>query len=643
MSASLKVRWRTGLVVVLVVAVGLLVLGAQQQQIKNPDTLVIARGSTFGGLDAAWEYGSVVYAITINMYDKLYWYKGESITEYEPLLATEVPTLKNGLITVEPDGTAIYGFPIRKGVYFHYVGVRQEDSSIIWNDYDTLTEEERGKIFPGFGELTPEDVKYSYLRVLIQSRIGGGASDLMGPLTGYETIEDLAKDIAGVDDFSKVDEASLIKAFEVLDKVITVKGDTVEIHPLKPYIPFIDELAFCYNNMIWDKEWVIAQGGWPGTAETWIHYHNPSREDTVLYDKENGTGSFKLVSWDKAEKSITLERFEGYWGGPAKLKYIVRKYVPEWTTRRLMLEAGDADIVQVDEPYLEQVEAMEGIVVRKGLPTIRTEGYHFVFNVAADSPAIGSGKLDGNGIPPDFFSDINVRKGFAHAFNYDSYINEVWGGLPKRAKGPILEGYLGYRDDQPQYEYDLAKAEEYFRKAYDGQLWEVGFKFTAYYPEIWGEMAKLGLAIPQEALLEINPKFKMDIQVLDWVTYRSKRLGLSMPYWQSHHPGTPGDPNVTVKNWMKSDYYLAPQCGENFVALCKEKFDPLIIEAVATLDPVKREQIYDQLQGLAYDYSITVFTIGIVSNTVHRDWVQDLIWNPGLQFIRHYHDVWKGY
>ena len=32
------------------------------------------------------------------------------------------------------------------------------------------------------------------------------------------------------------------------------------------------------------------------------------------------------------------------------------------------------------------------------------------------NPNIGSGKLDGNGIPPDFFADINVRKAFLHAF-----------------------------------------------------------------------------------------------------------------------------------------------------------------------------------------------------------------------------------
>ncbi len=49
----------------------------------------------------------------------------------------------------------------------------------------------------------------------------------------------------------------------------------------------------------------------------------------------------------------------------------------------------------------------------KGAPLITRTDVFFNFNIAnpeGGNPFIGCGKLDGNGIPPDFFSDVHVRK-----------------------------------------------------------------------------------------------------------------------------------------------------------------------------------------------------------------------------------------
>ena len=51
---------------------------------------------------------------------------------------------------------------------------------------------------------------------------------------------------------------------------------------------------------------------------------------------------------------------------------------------------------------------------------------------------IGSGALDGKGIPPDFFSDIHIRKAFNYSFDWDTYIKQVQNGEAKlgRRRGP---------------------------------------------------------------------------------------------------------------------------------------------------------------------------------------------------------------
>ena len=59
----------------------------------------------------------------------------------------------------------------------------------------------------------------------------------------------------------------------------------------------------------------------------------------------NGTGPFALERWDRTAKYVLLTRNDRYWRKPAALKRVLIKTVPEFATRRLMLQAGDADVI----------------------------------------------------------------------------------------------------------------------------------------------------------------------------------------------------------------------------------------------------------------------------------------------------------
>src|SRR5690606_32055782 len=83
------------------------------------------------------------------------------------------------------------------------------------------------------------------------------------------------------------------------------------------------------------------------------------------------------------------------------------------------------------------------------LPTTSRTDLFLTWNVADGSPYIGSGQLDGNGIPQDFFSDVNVRKAIATCFDYDTYIAEALLGKGIRNNGPIIRDMLGYNEDGP--------------------------------------------------------------------------------------------------------------------------------------------------------------------------------------------------
>jgi peptide/nickel transport system substrate-binding protein len=65
--------------------------------------------------------------------------------------------------------------------------------------------------------------------------------------------------------------------------------------------------------------------------------------------------------------------------------------------------------------------------------------------------------------PP--FDNINVRKAFAHAFNYPGFIDEIVKGNAIRDPVPIPNNIWGFPKDVAGYGYDLKKAKDYLAKA----------------------------------------------------------------------------------------------------------------------------------------------------------------------------------
>src|SRR5690606_22255723 len=100
-----------------------------------------------------------------------------------------------------------------------------------------------------------------------------------------------------------------------------------------------------------------------GKATTWANWYDQAVEDMTAYEKANGTGPFTLQAWDKSGGQVIFSRFDGYWQGPAKIKTAFIKYISEPSTRQLMLRAGDADAIYVDQPDLDQVRTLPGVRV----------------------------------------------------------------------------------------------------------------------------------------------------------------------------------------------------------------------------------------------------------------------------------------
>jgi peptide/nickel transport system substrate-binding protein len=289
-------------------------------EFKNPDTYVVITGAGEPEtLDPAWTYETAGSAKENNIYEGVVWFKKDRTDEFVGILATDW--------SVNETGDA-WTFNIRDGVTFHEGGT-----------------------------LEPHDIAYSVHRALLQDRIDGPHWMTLEAFFGLYTVEDLAMEIAGVESFEEVPEDALIETCEMVKAAVVADDEagtvTYNLHMATPW--FLAMLANSFLGATTDKEWMIENGAWDDDCATWVQWHDPAAEDTILFNQANGTGPYKLENWTPGEE-IVLVANENYWradddpiweGGPAGVPSIARvviKNIDEWGTRLAMFEAGDADI-----------------------------------------------------------------------------------------------------------------------------------------------------------------------------------------------------------------------------------------------------------------------------------------------------------
>jgi peptide/nickel transport system substrate-binding protein len=581
---------RTLLVLALVLVLAGTTGVAQGQAVKNPDTLVIARFGDPETLDPAYGYDTASSEIYLwHIYETLIFFNGSSTGQFVPMLATEVPSLANGGISKDGKG---YTFKVRDGVKFH-------DGS----------------------PMTAEDVKYSMLRFMFMDRDGGPSELLLAAiLDTHGTRDDKGNLNAGL--------------FTQADQAIKVQGNTISITLKKPFAPFLSIMASW--SMVVSKKWAGAQGDWNGTSAGLSKLNNPQKpENTTMFSKANGTGPFKLVQWDRQQRQVILERHDGYWRKPAALKRIIVRVVEDFGARRLMLQQGDADIVAINRPEQTQVEGLPGVRMLDDLSQLVTQALFMntKIDVTGGNPDVGSGRLDGNGIPPDFFADLNVRRGVAQAFDYSTWVRDCYRGKATVGNGPIPKGLFGYASTGKWHAYDPARATAAFREARGGQVWNTGFRFGVLFNT--GNAARQCAAqILKVGIEALNPRFRVDVRSITFPQllqqYRQGKLPMFFIGWAADFPDAD---NFATPFMHSTGVYANAQGYKNAEA------DKLIEEARFETDPAKRRALYAKLQEIAFN-DVTTLYLYPVQLQVMRNWVRGWYHNPAF-FASYYYPMSK--
>jgi peptide/nickel transport system substrate-binding protein len=614
-------------------------LAAVVPEFKNPDTYVVITGAGEPEtLDPAWTYETAGSAKENNIYESLVWFEKDRTDKFVPALATEWEVNETG---------DVWTFKVREGVKFHEGGT-----------------------------LEPHDVAYSIQRGLLQDRIDGPHWMTLEAFFGLYTIEDLAietyAEAQGIEPesdafaeltFDQVDDAALVATCEQVKEAIVADDQagtvTWNLHMATPW--FLAMLANSFMGSVVDQEWMVENGAWDNECDNWVQWHDPAAEDTILFNAANGTGPYKLDHWTPGEE-IVLVANEDYWrtepiweggpSGPASIKRIVIKNIDEWGTRLAMFEAGDADYIYVPSQYRPQVEPYYETICyadgscEEGNPEGYVQGwrdlplvamtpaqFNWQINVEGGNPFVGSGELDGNGIPPDFFSDIHVRKAFNYCMDFDAMIQDALNGEGIQAQGPIIAGMMGYREgEEPLFSYDLEKCEEEFKAALDGEVWENGFYMQLAY-NTGNDTRRLAAEILKAGVEAVNPEFNISVVGMPWPVLLNSRRAQKLPIYVGGWLEDFHDPHNWVHPFLHSQgaYGRVINMPEDKAA----EFDELIEKAASLTDPEQRRPIYEEIQLKAQEDAVVIWLYQGVGRVHLQPWIKGFYYNPAYSAAEH--------
>jgi len=600
----------------------------------NANTLVVGRISQPESLDPAWNFDTASNEVLKHMYMSLFEFEGSSVDSFVPAIAAEIPTVENGGIS---EDAMTYRIKIRGGLKF-----------------------------ASGNPITAEDVEYSIERSMLIDRAGGPAFLFNDVLVFGEAFSS-TRDAEG----TLVAEVGDMSLAEAVDKSVQVDGDTVVFNLLKPFPPFLQVLTSGVA-AVTEKAKVVEAGGWAGfsgDAEVDMaaiaEFNNPELGQETLFEVGAESGPFTLVSWERTSGEVLLARNENWvvpspeWEaiyGQLGVQNILYREVFENATRELGLQQGELDVVDISPAArLDEIKDADGIRVIDQIPGLTFDAVNFNYNFqdsidSGTAVGVGSGLLDGGGVPGNFFQDDFVRQGFSHAFDQDTVISDVLNGRSTRPATPVHAGLPFHDGNVEGVRFDLALAEEALKQAFGGELWEKGFSMDCIHND--GNVRRqTSCEVLANNLSLINTKFVVNVAATPFSVFLGQIIDGTMPLYVLGWAPDFVDAGNFIDQWMTSGGQYS---GFNEITLLDEfttsgsvdlpsgssfeyaDWDELLRRAFEEPNAEDRQALYTKAQQLFVDHYVAIAATNPTAFEVTRDWVGGLVYNGSLSFSVQY-------
>ena len=338
----------------------------------------------------------------------------------------------------------------------------------------------------------------------------------------------------------------------------TSEGNTVTV-PMNYYDAALIDLLGNSSNMMLDSEVC-------------------DKED-YAYDWIIGTGPYVLSEWNESQNYV-ITRNENYWGEKPYYDEFDVYFYSEESTRYADFQSGKLDAVYLTEAtYVNNLG--KGAVPGANLVSV-VENCVIGFEFAWSSDSSG------------LFSDINLRKAFAHCLDIPAMVETLGEGVYTVATDLVSDKCWAY-ENNGIYEYDVDKAKEYLSKA--GYSKDNPLNVGVYAEATAWNSAMFEAAQSYCAEIGIN----LDLSgVADFATI----LPILLSGQQDMSMGQPSngsglDPaNMLQQFSPNSDNLTIRTCAADYPELAE-----MFTKAQSSMDQAEREKLYkDFIKGIYDNY-----------------------------------------
>ena len=446
------------------------------------------------------------------------------------------------------------------------------DNGLISEDGLTFTFPIReGVVFHDGTALTADDVKFSWDRVLTM---------------------DLPESNAGL-------------IADIVESTTVVDDSTFEVTLQEPSASFLNSVVTASVASIVSQDAVEANGG-VAAGEV----------NEYMTANAVGTGPYELTAWNRGE-NFQLGVFDDYWGEPANLDVRI-DIAPDPDTRILGLRAGDYDMIEVDPSLVPDLEGAEGIEIFAG--EFLLEPIHIGFNMRFEEGSLPPEDT----ISPDFFLDPRIRQAFNYTFDYEAFINGALGGMGAPIPHYFPQGMLGYSEDYPVYQQDLAMAEQLFR---DAGVWDEGFTISVIAEQ--GNLFETAALVLRDSMAALNPAFDIRVLAMAEAQFDEAHASDPIPYAMWVKNSDPfADPDALMNAYIHPDGDWGTKHGMRDAYQNPDQIAALIDEAGSELDVDRRVDLYAELAPMLFEDPMWIIAGNETALNAHRTWVDGFVMNP---------------